>query len=35
MVLERDLAKIPLSGIDVFFHLRYLWSGAMPFRARK
>ena len=35
IVLERGLATIPLSVIDVFFHLRYIWSGAMPFRACK
>ena len=33
IVLERGLATIPLSGIDVPFHSRYLWSGVMPFRA--
>jgi len=27
------LATIPLSGIDVPFHSRYLWSGVIPFRA--
>src|SRR6266571_8977096 len=31
--LERGFATIPLSGIDVPFHSRYLWSGVMPFRA--
>ena len=35
IVLERGLATIPLSGIDVPFHSRYLWSGVMPFRACK
>ncbi|KAH9963077.1 hypothetical protein BGW80DRAFT_1475673, partial [Lactifluus volemus] len=33
IVLERDLATIPLAGIDVPFHSRYLWSGVIPFRA--
>jgi hypothetical protein len=33
IVLERGLATIPLAGIDVPFHSRYLWSGVMPFRA--
>jgi hypothetical protein len=33
IVLERGLATIPLPGIDVPFHSRYLWSGVMPFRA--
>lgn len=33
IILERGLATIPLSGIDVPFHSRYLWSGVMPFRA--
>jgi hypothetical protein len=34
-MLERGLATIPLSGIDVpfKFRLRYLWYGVMPFRA--
>jgi fatty acid synthase subunit alpha len=31
--LEHSLATIPLPGIDVSFHLRYLWEGVMPFRA--
>jgi hypothetical protein len=31
--LERGLATIPLAGIDISFHSRYLWSGVMPFRA--
>jgi len=35
IVLERGLATIPLAGIDVPFHSRYLWSGVMPFRACK
>ena len=35
IVLERGLATIPLSGIDVPFHSRYLWSGIMPFCACK
>jgi len=33
IVLERGLATIPLSGIDVPFHSRYLWSGVIPFHA--
>ena len=33
--LERGLATIPLPGIDVPFHSRYLWAGVMPFRACK
>ena len=32
IVLERGLATIPLPGLDVPFHSRYLWSGVMPFR---
>lgn len=35
IILERGLATIPLAGIDVPFHSRYLWSGVMPFRACK
>jgi fatty acid synthase subunit alpha len=31
--LERGFAMIPLPGIDVPFHSRYLWAGVMPFRA--
>lgn len=31
--LERGFATIPLPGIDVPFHSRYLWAGVMPFRA--
>ena len=31
--LERGFATIPLAGIDVPFHSRYLWAGVMPFRA--
>jgi len=31
--LERVFATIPLPGIDVPFHSRYLWAGVMPFRA--
>ncbi|KIO22177.1 hypothetical protein M407DRAFT_79485 [Tulasnella calospora MUT 4182] len=31
--LERDFATVHLPGIDVPFHPRYLWAGAMPFRA--
>ncbi|THV02954.1 hypothetical protein K435DRAFT_852388 [Dendrothele bispora CBS 962.96] len=30
--LERGFATIPLPGIDVPFHSRYLWAGIMPFR---
>ena len=33
--LERGFATIPLPGIDVPFHSRYLWAGVMPFRACK
>ena len=33
IVLERGYATIPLPGIDVPFHSRYLWAGVMPFRA--
>jgi len=33
IVLERGFATIPLPGIDVHFHSRYLWAGVMPFRA--
>ncbi|EIN09976.1 fatty acid synthase [Punctularia strigosozonata HHB-11173 SS5] len=33
ITLERGLATIPLPGIDVPFHSRYLWAGVMPFRA--
>ncbi|WAQ88060.1 hypothetical protein PtA15_9A185 [Puccinia triticina] len=33
IVLERGLASIPLPGIDVPFHSRYLWAGVMPFKA--
>lgn len=33
IVLERGYASIPLPGIDVPFHSRYLWAGVMPFRA--
>jgi len=32
IVLERGLATIPLAGLDVLFHSRYLWSDVMPFR---
>ena len=35
IVLERGFATIPLSGIDVPFHSRYLWAGVLPFRACK
>jgi len=31
IVLERGLATIPLAGLDVPFHSRYLWSGVMSF----
>ena len=31
--LECGFATIPLPGIDVPFHSRYLWAGVMPFRA--
>ena len=31
--LQRGYATIPLPGIDVPFHSRYLWAGVMPFRA--
>lgn len=30
--LERGFATIPLPGIDVPFHSRYLWAGVLPFR---
>ena len=33
--LQRGYATIPLPGIDVPFHSRYLWAGVMPFRACK
>src|ERR1700690_1965994 len=33
VTLERGFATIPLPGIDVPFHSRYLWAGVMPFRA--
>jgi hypothetical protein len=33
IVFERGLATVPLAGIDVPFHSRYLWSGVMPFCA--
>ena len=32
IVLVRGLAMIPLAGLDVSFHSRYLWSGVMLFR---
>ena len=32
LVLERGFATIPLPGIDVPFHSKYLWAGVMPFR---
>ena len=31
--LERGFATVPLPGIDVPFHSRYLWAGVVPFRA--
>jgi len=33
--LVQGFATIPLPGIDVPFHSRYLWAGVMPFRACK
>ena len=33
ITLERGVATIPLPGIDVPFHSRYLWAGVLPFRA--
>jgi len=33
ITLDRGFATIPLPGIDVPFHSRYLWAGVMPFRA--
>jgi fatty acid synthase subunit beta len=35
IILERGFATIPLPGIDVPFHSRYLWAGVLPFRACK
>jgi len=32
VILERGFATIPLPGIDVPFHSRYLWPGVMSFR---
>ncbi|KAH8924677.1 hypothetical protein BT69DRAFT_1308121 [Atractiella rhizophila] len=32
LTLERGIATIPLPGIDVPFHSRYLWAGVLPFR---
>jgi len=32
VILERGFATIPLPGIDVPFHSRYLWPGVMAFR---
>ena len=29
--LKRGFVTIPLPGINVPFHLRYLWVGVMPF----
>ncbi|RPD56992.1 hypothetical protein L226DRAFT_573669 [Lentinus tigrinus ALCF2SS1-7] len=33
MTLKRAFATIPLPGIDVPCHSRYLWAGVVPFRA--
>ena len=33
ITLECGIATIPLPGIDVPFHSRYLWTGMLPFRA--
>ena len=33
--LERGFATIPLPGIDVPFHSRYLWAGVLPLNACK
>ncbi|KIY48753.1 hypothetical protein FISHEDRAFT_9172, partial [Fistulina hepatica ATCC 64428] len=33
IILERGFATIPLPGIDVPFHSRYLWAGVLPFHA--
>lgn len=33
--LERGFATIPLPGIDVPFHSRYLWAAVMSFLACK
>ena len=33
--LERGFATIPLPGIDIPFHMRYLWADVMPFCACK
>ena len=32
VTVERGFATIPLPGIDVPFHSRYLWAGVSPFR---
>jgi fatty acid synthase subunit beta len=32
VILERGFATIPLPGIDVPFHSRYLWPGVLSFR---
>lgn len=32
-IIDMLLSSIPLVGIDVPFHSRYLWAGVMPFRA--
>jgi hypothetical protein len=34
ITLERGVATIPLPGIDVPFHSRYLWAGVLPFRTQ-
>jgi hypothetical protein len=34
ITLQRGTATIPLSGIDVPFHSRYLWAGVLPFRTQ-
>ena len=31
--LGRGFATIPLPGIDMPFHPRYLWAGILPFKA--
>ena len=35
IILKHGFAMIPLSGINVPFHSRYLWSSVTPFRACK
>jgi fatty acid synthase subunit beta len=32
VILERGFSTIPLPGIDVPFHSRYLWPGVLSFR---